>query len=85
MIAARDDTERPREPAALGNRLGGWLGFAAAPTFGAMAVLTFAAGGDADMMCSAMLGTSPLGGMAPMYVLMSAFHTAPWLKLISRR
>jgi hypothetical protein len=23
--------------------------------------------------------------MVPMYLLMSAFHTAPWLKLISRR
>jgi hypothetical protein len=23
--------------------------------------------------------------MVPMYVLMSAFHFAPWLKLISRR
>jgi hypothetical protein len=26
-----------------------------------------------------------LSGMVPMYVLMSAFHFAPWLKLISRR
>jgi hypothetical protein len=85
MIATRDDTGRRREPAALGNRLGGWLGFAAAPTFGAMALLTAASGGDADMLCSATHGGSPLGGMAPMYVLMSAFHTAPWLKLISRR
>jgi hypothetical protein len=24
-----------------------------------------------------------LGGMAPMYLLMSAFHAPPWLKLIS--
>jgi hypothetical protein len=28
---------------------------------------------------------SPLSGMVPMYVLMSAFHLAPWLKLISSR
>ena len=26
---------------------------------------------------------SPLSGMVPMYLLMSAFHSAPWLKLIS--
>jgi hypothetical protein len=26
---------------------------------------------------------SALSGMVPMYVLMSAFHVAPWLKLIS--
>src|SRR5581483_6893275 len=28
---------------------------------------------------------SPLGGMALMYALMSVFHAAPWLKLISSR
>jgi hypothetical protein len=37
------------------------------------------------MMCSAAHGVSPLSGMVPMYVLMSAFHSVPWLKLISRR
>jgi hypothetical protein len=26
-----------------------------------------------------------MGGMVPMYLLMSAFHSAPWLKLISGR
>jgi hypothetical protein len=26
-----------------------------------------------------------LHGMVPMYLLMSAFHAAPWLKLISSR
>ena len=30
-------------------------------------------------------GASPLSGMALMYLLMSAFHLAPWLKLISSR
>jgi hypothetical protein len=28
---------------------------------------------------------SALTGMVPMYLLMSAFHSAPWLKLISSR
>ena len=37
-----------------------------------------------DMMCSAH-GASPLGGMVPMYALMSAFHFVPWLKLVSVR
>jgi hypothetical protein len=27
----------------------------------------------------------PLSGMIPMYLLMSAFHSQPWLKLISSR
>ena len=64
----------------------GWLGLAAAPTFAIMALLTALLGGDApDMLCSAMQHGSALGGMVPMYVLMSAFHSSPWLKLISGR
>jgi hypothetical protein len=50
-----------------------------------MAFLTLVHGEDADMMCSAMHGGSPLGGMVPMYVLMSAFHAGPWVRLVSRR
>jgi hypothetical protein len=63
----------------------GFLSLAAAPTFAIMALLTCVLGGGSpDAMCS-MAGTSPLSGMVPMYLLMSAFHTAPWLKLISSR
>jgi hypothetical protein len=63
-----------------------WVGLAAAPTFAIMALLTGALGGGApDMFCSAAHDASPLSGMVPMYMLMSAFHSAPWLKLISRR
>ena len=83
MIAAREEAGRCSHAAALGPA--GWLGLAAAPTFAVMALLTYVYGGDADMMCSAAHGTSPLSGMVPMYVLMGAFHSAPWLKLISRR
>jgi hypothetical protein len=84
MIAARDEAGRRRQWAAPGGSLGGWLGLAAAPTFAAMAVLTWALGGDADMMCGVVNGLSVLGGMAPMYALMSAFHAGPWLRLMSR-
>ena len=59
-----------------------WLGLAAAPTFAIMALLTGVLGGSPDMLCAAMQDASPLGGMVPMYLLMSAFHLAPWLKLI---
>jgi len=59
-----------------------WLHLAAAPTFAIMALLTLSGGSDA--MCSAA-GASPLGGMLPMYLLMSAFHLPPWLKLIGIR
>jgi len=61
------------------------LYFSAAPTFAIMALLTgVLGGGSPDALCSSA-GASPLSGMVPMYLLMSAFHTAPWLKLISRR
>jgi hypothetical protein len=88
MIATRDETASRRlQPAAFdaAGWLGGWVGLAAAPTFAAMALVAFAAGGDADVMCGAVHSASALGGMAPMYLLMSAFHAAPWLKQISRR
>jgi hypothetical protein len=62
-----------------------WLCLAAAPTFAIMALLTGVFGaGSPDMLCSAAPDASPLTGMVPMYLLMSAFHSAPWLKLISR-
>ena len=62
-----------------------WLCLAASPTFAAMALLTACDGGRPDMLCAAMQHASPLGGMVPMYLLMSVFHVAPWLKLICRR
>ena len=82
MMAAQSENGR-RSPAAA-PIVADWLGLAAAPTFAVMALLTCVPGADADI-CSAAHGVSPLSGMVPMYVLMSAFHSAPWLKLISRR
>jgi hypothetical protein len=62
-----------------------FLYLAAAPTFAIMALLTgMLGGGSPDALCS-IVSPSPLSGMLPMYVLMSAFHLAPWLKLISSR
>ena len=64
-------------------RAADFLYLAAAPTFAIMALLTSVLGnGLPDALCSS---ASPLSGMVPMYLLMSAFHLAPWLKLISRR
>jgi hypothetical protein len=57
-----------------------WLRLAAAPTFAIMALVTAVGdGGEAAMLCSAVHVASPLTGMAPMYLLMSAFHLPPWL------
>ena len=62
------------------------LGLAAAPTFALMAVLNGVSGGGApDMLCATMHDVWPLSGMGLMYGLMSAFHLAPWLRLISCR
>lgn len=67
-------------------RAAGWLHLAAAPTFAIMALLTAVPGGGMpDILCAAAQAASPLGGMPLMYLLMSVFHLAPWLKLVSGR
>jgi len=83
MRAAGNETGRRSFAAASG--AAGWLGLAAAPTFAIMALLTGTHGRDMpDMLCAATQDASPLTGMVSMYLLMSAFHSAPWLKLIGR-
>ena len=57
-----------------------WLCLAATPIFAAMALATV---GDGDMLCT-MPGMSALGGMSVMYLLMSLFHAAPWLKRMTQ-
>lgn len=59
---------------------------AAAPTFAVMALLScLPSGNPYESVCSAMRHAAPMAGMAWMYLLMSAFHLPPWLKLITRR
>ena len=50
-----------------------------------MALMTAVLGGGASEALCSRGGASPLSGMIPMYLLMSAFHAAPWLKLIASR
>ena len=79
-----------RGPGALDDKIGNaaamgaadFLYFAAAPTVATMALLTAVLGGG---LPDALCGASPLSGMVPMYLLMSAFHSTPWVKLISSR
>jgi hypothetical protein len=84
MNAHHPNLEARGNAAALG--AADWLCLAAAPTFAMAALLTAVfGGGSPDILCSAAQDGSPLSGMVPMYLLMSAFHSAPWLKLISNR
>jgi hypothetical protein len=62
-----------------------WLCLAAAPTFAILALLTaLSSASPMNGLCSSG-SWAWLGGMAPMYLLMSAFHSPPWLKLIFGR
>ncbi len=61
-----------------------WLSLAAAPAFATMALLTAGLGGGMEPLCSATQG-SLLSGMVPMYLMMGAVHSAPWLRLMSGR
>jgi hypothetical protein len=80
MSAAHDIGRRSN--AASG--LAGWLSLAAAPTFAAMALVSASSPGD-PMTCIMAPQASPLTGMAAMYVLMCAFHLAPWIRMLAGR
>ena len=76
-----DGATRDDEGAAAARGLAEWLRLAATPTFAIMALLTGFGGSPMDGLCSFGHG-APLSGMVTMYLLMSAFHSPPWLNLI---
>jgi hypothetical protein len=78
--ACRDDEDTAAAAVSLAN----WLCLAATPTFAIMALLAGLDESPMVKLCSAGPG-APLSGMVPMYLFMSAFHSPPWLKLISSR
>jgi hypothetical protein len=60
-----------------------WLSLAATPTFVSMALLTSLTGNPTGSLCAP--GPSGwLSEMTLMYVLMSLFHSPPWLRLARR-
>jgi hypothetical protein len=100
MIRHKEEVEEPRPASVVEREAPGglaatrnavaigaadWLCLAAAPTFAVMALLTGVFGAGEGMRCAGMRDASPPNGMVTMYVLMSAFHLVPWLKLISSR
>ena len=58
----------------------GLLRLAATPVFGLMALATR----GSDMPGMDMPASSPLSGMALMYLLMALIHASPWLGLFAR-
>ncbi len=69
--------------AAIARAAADWLGLAAAPAFATMALATVCSGGAAEPLCLAAGHGSLVSGMVPMYLLMSAVHVGPWLRLIA--
>jgi hypothetical protein len=80
MTMHRTASRKQSPGAAFAGGAARWLCLAASPSFALMALVT-AVSGESGMNC--MMGQSPLAGMVPMYLLMSAFHLAPWLRLMS--
>ncbi|MGX9145663.1 hypothetical protein [Mesorhizobium sp. 128a] len=77
-------SEIPQTTGAAHLGIADWLCLAAAPTFAVMALLTCMHTGDGVISCLGA-NASMLTGMPLMYLLMSAFHLAPWLRVISGR
>lgn len=73
-------TSRSDEGTTTAPGLTEWLCLAATPTFAIMALLTSLGGTPLDAFCSPAQA-APLNGMTLMYLLMSAFHSPPWLRL----
>ncbi|HEV2513847.1 MAG TPA: hypothetical protein VGV07_01245 [Devosia sp.] len=58
------------------------LAFAATPLFALLALVS-AVGMSGPSICSSTLPLLPINDMALMYLLMSIFHAAPWLRLLA--
>jgi hypothetical protein len=77
---------RARRGRAIARGVADRLHLAAAPAFALMALLTAVQEAGADRMrCMGMSGASVLDSMSLMYLLMSAVHAAPWIRLAARR
>jgi hypothetical protein len=83
---ARKPSVSADSPRPLGARVLGLLSLAPTPTFALLGLLSAAQEGSLEsVICSAGHGSSMLTGMVSMYLLMSVFHSAPWIRMIAQR
>jgi hypothetical protein len=86
ISTGHQDECRSRQTSAAGTLACG-LALAAAPVFALMALVSAVSPdtGAAGMLCSSASGWGSWSGMTFMYLLMSLFHCAPWLKRFADR
>jgi hypothetical protein len=84
-IGARVTIECSGDRAAMVRRIADWLSLAAAPAFAVMMFVNILGDGGAGALCMGAPRAWPFDGMAQMYLLMSIFHLAPWLRLVGGR
>lgn len=82
MSAASSTDPAPSRRRIVQLRAENWLALAAAPTFALMALLNAAAPVDPAAVICGSAGVSPMHGMPIMYLLMSAFHLRPWMRVV---
>ena len=61
-----------------------FLSLAPTPTFALLALLSSSQESSLQSLICAAGHSSPMPGMVSMYLLMSVFHSAPWIRMITR-